>query len=444
MNRTRIIVIGVALVVLSVVGAFLPQSVLASQLRATDQLLSAAVPIAVSLADRGSAPSSVSTSMSNVYVAKVGTDGSRTVLLRPLVDVENAPRSPSSNGAVGTAPIETVRSISGGGSWRAEFIARSDGTRILVASPFDAINDTARPVGVVLLISRLIGLAFLALSGWWLLRVALRPIREVTKVANAISSGDRSRRLAAGNPNTPAGRLASAFNDMLDEQHSSEDRLRRFVADASHELRTPVTAIGGFADLYRHGAIEPSQLDEVMRRIGQESARMRGLVEDMLLLARLDEGKPIVREPVDLATLARDAAFDASASYPSRMVRVDGDAMIVQAHESQVRQVLANLLGNALSYTEGDVTIDVRREGAFAKMSIEDAGPGLTPDTIDHMFDRFWRGDSSRTTTGSGLGLPIVRGIAHAHGGNVTITSTAGVGTTVTVTFRIDQQETTS
>ena len=211
---------------------------------------------------------------------------------------------------------------------------------------------------------------------------------------------------------------------MLDQLHTSEDRLRQFVADASHELRTPVAAIGGFADLYRHGAVVPRDLDDVMRRIGQESARMRGLVEDLLLLAQLDEGRPSESELLDVAQLAGDAVLDASARFPSRTVTVDGDSGVtVMGDEARIRQVLANLVTNSLNYTSGAVEIHVRAGKERATIAVRDHGPGLEPEALARAFDRFWRSPEARSQPGTGLGLSIVRGIVAAHGGTVEMDS---------------------
>jgi two-component system OmpR family sensor kinase len=282
----------------------------------------------------------------------------------------------------------------------------------------------------------------MAAAGWWLLRLGLRPIAEVTQVADAIAGGDRSRRVRGGAPGTEAHHLAQAFNVMLDEQAATEAKLRQFVADASHELRTPVAAIGGFADLWRQGAVDPDQLDDVMRRIGQESARMRGLVEDLLLLARLDQGRALALEPVDLAALAADAVLDASATHPSRQVSLHApEPVIVQGDEARLRQVLANLLSNALVHTDAATTVEVRaeRHGDAALLGVSDDGPGMTPHAAARAFDRFWRADPSRARarTGAGLGLAIVRGIVAAHHGEVRLDTAPGEGTTVRVGLQI-------
>jgi two-component system OmpR family sensor kinase len=289
-------------------------------------------------------------------------------------------------------------------------------------------------LSAAILVGRLVVLAAVVAAGWWVLRRALRPIAEVTRVADAIVAGDRSRRVAVNVPGTEAAHLAQALNLMLDQQQATEDRLRRFLADASHELRTPVAAIAGFADLYRQGAVEPGELDDVMRRIGQEAARMRCLVEDMLLLAQLDEGRPLDRVPVGVASLVADAVLDASASHPSRRLRVVGDTDgHVVGDDARLRQVLAILVTNALVHTKGEVTISLEADGDWAVIVVSDEGPGLGPEAVAHAFDRFWRGDAARERGGTGLGLAIARGIVQAHGGTVTLSSSPATGTWVRV-----------
>ena len=186
-------------------------------------------------------------------------------------------------------------SRSGSGSWRALLVELPDGSFGLVALPLDHVDATVQRVQVAVLIAGGAVVLALAAAGWWLSRLGLRPIAEVTSVAGAIANGERDRRVTEGVSGTEAAQLARAFNRMLDERDASEAQLRRFVADASHELRTPVTAIGGFADLWRQGSVSDDELAEMMRRIGHQSSRMRGLVEDLLLLAHLDEGTALAR-----------------------------------------------------------------------------------------------------------------------------------------------------
>jgi two-component system, OmpR family, sensor kinase len=233
-----------------------------------------------SLPAEGSLPDA-DAALSDLYVAHV-VDGEQTAIAVPSSASGRVPDLPAGG------EVEAVGSAGGEGSWRAMLLPLRDGSQVVVAVPLDDVDATTRRLTLALLVAAAAVLLAMAAGGWWLLRLGLRPIAEVTKVADAIASGDRSRRVArvgrAGS-GTEADHLAKAFNVMLDEQAATEARLRQFVADASHELRNPVAAIGGFADLWRQDPLLPHHLDDVMRRIGQESARMRILVEDLLLPA---------------------------------------------------------------------------------------------------------------------------------------------------------------
>jgi two-component system, OmpR family, sensor kinase len=446
--RTRLGVAGgIVLAVLVAVGVLLPRTVRASQVDEVDRQLRAASPIAMGLVSglRPGPPRSddggpAESPLSDLYVARIDPDhpDDRQVSAQPSATSGREPDLP----AVSTAPtepdVQTVGSIDGSGSWRAMLLPLRDGSQALVAVPLDRVDATAQRTTVAILVAAVAVLVAMAAAGWWLLRLGLRPIAEVTQVADAIAGGDRSRRVRGGAPGTEAHHLARAFNVMLDEQAATEAKLRQFVADASHELRTPVAAIGGFADLWRQGAVDADQLDDVMRRIGQESARMRGLVEDLLLLARLDQGRALALEPVDLAALAADAVLDATATHPSRQVSLHApEPVIVQGDEARLRQVLANLISNALAHTDAPANVDVRaeRRGDAAMLAVGDDGPGMTPEAAARAFDRFWRADPARARagTGSGLGLAIVRSIVTAHDGEVRLDTASGAGTTVRV-----------
>ena len=232
-------------------------------------------------------------------------------------------------------------------------------------------------------------------------------------------------------------RIETAFS----EREGSEQRLRQFVADASHELRTPVTTIRGYAELHRRGGLEdPGELAAAMRRTESEAERMAALVDDLLLLARLDQGRPVERRPVDLGVLAIDAAEDARVVAPGRTVRATTEeGVVVPGDEHRLRQVLANLVRNAIVHTPGGTTVRVavRRDPATgtAVAEVADDGPGMTAEQAAHAFDRFYRADAgrSRDRGGSGLGLAIVQAIAAAHGGRATLDTTPGQGTTVRV-----------
>jgi two-component system OmpR family sensor kinase len=448
--RTRLGVAGgLVLAVLLAVAVLLPRTVRAAQIDEVDRQLSAAAPIAIGITSgftpprRGDDDTSTrrdddTSPLSDLYVAQIdpAAPGDREVLARPSTSSGDDPERPAADSDPNEPEIVTVGSTSGSGSWRAMLLSLPDGSHALVAVPLDRVDATARRATMAILIAALAVLVAMAAAGWWLLRLGLRPIAEVTEVADAIAGGDRSRRVRGGAPGTEADHLARAFNVMLDEQAATEARLRQFVADASHELRNPVAAIGGFADLWRQGGVDPDHLDDVMRRIGQESARMRGLVEDLLLLARLDQGRALAVEPVDLAALAADAVLDASATHPSRPVSLRApEPVVVHGDEARLRQVIANLVSNALVHTDDATAVEVRteRRGDMALLSVGDDGPGMAPDAAARAFDRFWRADPSRARTGAGLGLAIVRSIVIAHHGEVRLDTGSTTGTTVRV-----------
>lgn len=425
--------VGLVLLVGGLAATFLPLSAHSSQQSETTQQLEGYVKAAESVASAATTTTPTPSMLSNAYVAELTPGGPRQIVARSVMAPDASPKTPTATSASGTTlSIQIVGSIDGTESWNAVIVQTAAGGRLLVAVPHQVKDQT---IGTALLIARLLVLAVIVVAAWWILRLSLHPIAEVTRVAKAITSGDRSQRVAEGTPGTEAANLARSFNSMLDQLHASEDRLRQFVADASHELRTPVAAIGGFADLYRHGAVGPGDLDDVMRRIGQESARMRGLVEDLLLLAQLDEGRPSESELLDVTQLASDAVLDASASFPSRTVTVDGDSGVtVMGDEARIRQVLANLVANSLNYTSGAVEIHVRAGKETATIAVRDYGPGLEPEALARAFDRFWRSPEARSQPGTGLGLSIVRGIVAAHGGTVEMDS-SDTGTCVRVSL---------
>ena len=284
-------------------------------------------------------------------------------------------------------------------------------------------------------------LVVLGVVAWFAVGVGLRPLRRMEQSANAIAAGDLSRRVEHPDPRTEVGRLGLSLNTMLGRieeafaaQAASEERLRRFLADASHELRTPLTSIRGYAELFRPGAARrPDDLEKAMRRIEDESARMSALVDELLLLARLDQGRVPAREPVLLAELAADACDDLRTAAPDRTVILDADPdALVSGDELQLRQVLANLLGNARVHTPPGTPVDVRVaiEGALVVVEVTDHGPGLPPEGLPHVFDRFYRADPSRGRHlgGAGLGLSIVAAIVQAHGGRVGALNVPGAG----------------
>jgi two-component system OmpR family sensor kinase len=290
-----------------------------------------------------------------------------------------------------------------------------------------------------LLLAGLIVLAVLTATGIWITRLGLRPIAEVTEVAEAIVEGGRARRVAERHQGTEAGKLARAFNVMLDEQQASEMRLRQFVADASHELRTPVSVILGITELWRRGELRSgNQRDEAIHRIGVSGTQMGRLVEDLLLLARLDEGRALENEPVDLGRVVREVVADVSTTNPTRTVVLDiPRSVVVEGDEASLRQVAVNLVSNAIRHTPDSTGVKIRvvEQGDMALLEVEDSGPGMTHEDAKRAFDRFWQADSSRSRSGAGLGLAIVRGIVEAHLGEVSLVSDIVTGTRVIVTI---------
>jgi two-component system OmpR family sensor kinase len=289
-------------------------------------------------------------------------------------------------------------------------------------------------------------LAVLAVVAFWVLRLGVRPVKEMTATATAIAEGDLSHRVPVAPARTEAGQLGAALNTMLgrietafEARAASERRLRQFVADASHELRTPLTTIRGYAELYRQGGLEDREaLDQAMRRTEQEALRMGGLVDDLLLLARLDQGRPLGKAPIDLGVLAVDACSDAQVVAPDHRVVADVQPdVIVEGDEPRLRQVVHNLVRNAVVHTPAGTSVQVQVSvvAGRAALEVRDDGPGMDPDAVAHAFERFWRADTSRARVsgGSGLGLSIVQAIVEAHGGHVSLSSTQGVGTTVRV-----------
>lgn len=322
---------------------------------------------------------------------------------------------------------------------------------VAVGVPLREMDATLRRLVALELIVGMLALAGTAALGYWLVRAGLRPLTDIEHTAGAIAEGDLARRIADENPRTEVGRLGHSLNVMLGrieesfaEREASERRLRQFVADASHELQTPLTSVRGYAELFRRGAADrPEDLATAMRRIEAESERMGVLVDDLLLLARLDQGRPIEHEPVDLTAAVRELAGDSVVVDPGHPVTVDAPTTVaVVGDEVRLRQVVSNLLSNARRHTPDGtaVTVLVRQEGNQAVVAVRDEGPGLAPEHAARVFERFYRSDASRVRTsgGTGLGLAIVAAIAEAHGGTTSVESTPGAGATFTVRLPVD------
>jgi len=352
----------------------------------------------------------------------------------------------------------TVPPAGPGHSWRVLVTPADNGAGTLtVGYSLEQVDGTvSRLVWVDVVVSLAVLVTFGAL-GYGVVRSSLRGLVKVETTAEAIAAGDLTRRVPELSERTEVGRLAAALNTMLAQVESafsaqrvseagaraSEERMRRFVADASHELRTPLTSIRGFAELYRHGGVpDHGGVGRMMDRIESEATRMGVLVEDLLLLARLDQQRPLERRPVDLLELAADAVHDGPAVAPGHRVHLevagsDDAPPVVLGDEARLRQVIANLLSNAVTHTPAGSTVTVRVgvAGATAELAVSDDGPGLAPEHAARVFERFYRADAARSRTrgGAGLGLSIVAALVAAHGGTVMLDTAPGEGATFTV-----------
>jgi two-component system OmpR family sensor kinase len=316
-----------------------------------------------------------------------------------------------------------------------------EGGTVIAAVPLTEFSST---LNRLLRIEAIVGaavLALLAAAAFWLVRLGLSPLERMGRTAGAIAAGDLSQRVAPADERTEVGRLGLALNRMLGqietafaERTASEERLRAFLSDASHELRTPLASIRGYAELYRIGAArDPADQEKAMTRIEAEAQRMGVLVEDLLTLARLDEERELLREDVDLAGLARDAGDAARAAAPDREVSLQaGGPAIVEGDPDRLRQVVDNLVRNALTHTPPGTPVELRvaREEHSARLEVRDHGPGLPPGDPAALFERFWRAEAGRERgkAGAGLGLAIVAGIVAAHHGSVEAANAPGGG----------------
>jgi two-component system OmpR family sensor kinase len=336
-----------------------------------------------------------------------------------------------------------AQSYEGVAAFTSDQLGIPDPLVVIVAVPLTDVNQT---LDRLLFVEGLVSLAVLVGLGglsWWVVRRGLRPLDEMATTAGAIASGDLSQRVTLTETNTEVGRLGVALNTMLTEiegafaaRSASEERLRRFLADASHELRTPLTSIRGYAEIFDRGARDrPEDLATSMRHIRSEANRMSELVDDLLLLARLDRERPLENERVDLTTVVAAAVDAARVKAPDRAVTFAPRAPVaVVGDANRLRQVVDNLLANAIAHTPEATPIDVVVDGGgpTAILTVADQGPGIDPADRDHIFEPFHRADPSRAraTGGVGLGLAIVSAIATAHGGTVGVNSDPGSGST--------------
>jgi two-component system, OmpR family, sensor kinase len=401
--------------------------------------------------------------------------------------------------AANRGKLVDVRSVTGTDNWRVIVqpvtyrsfdpatgqVTRTQST-LIVGVDLGDVNGTINQLAYIDLVVSGIVLVALAVVGVAIVRASLRPLTDIELTAGAIAAGDLSQRVPDRDPRTEVGRLGRSLNAMLAQVETafharekseaaalrSEEKMRQFVADASHELRTPLTAIRGYAEYYRQrggagngarhaapadaepimaggGRLTEPDIDRIMERVEQESARMGVLVEDMLLLARLDQQRPLERRPVDLLTLAADAVQDARMIAPRRKIELTvghGAAFLVLGDEARLRQVITNLMSNALSHTPDDTPIDVRilTHGPDGRLpvpsvtiEVDDHGPCLSKEQAERVFERFYRADQARgrKTGGAGLGLAIVAALVDAHGGAVGVDTAPGSGAMFWITL---------
>ena len=390
----------------------------------------------------------------------------------------------------------TVAASQGGGRWRVAGFAEQFTVTNLVSGNSTTINGTAivaidvtnvystvRELAGADLIVSVIILFVIAVVGFALVQANLRPLVGIEETAGEIAEGHLNRRVPERDPRTEIGSLGRSLNTMLSQiesafherekseaaAHQSEERMRRFIADASHELRTPLTAIRGFAEYYRQrgglvqqwdedetptasdSGLTADDLDRIMHRVEAEAARMGLLVEDLLLLARMDQQRPLNRNPVDLLSLAADAVHDTRMLAPSRTIDLKvqpGAAFLVIGDEPRLRQVIGNLMSNALTHTPDGTPIEVSIESGVLDprasgtqpaviLDVKDHGPGMPPEQAQRVFERFYRADQARTraTGGSGLGLAIVAALVAAHGGLASVRTAPGQGATFRIAF---------
>lgn len=366
------------------------------------------------------------------------------------------PLLPTYTGGVPASAIGTVievPSVDGSMHYRVLLVSGRLGAAIALSAPMTGVEAAMQTLVRLLLLIGVATVAGVLVVAWVIVRRGLLPVERIADAATQIADGDITHRAGVPHDASEVGRLGAAFDGMLDQlqtaftrQHEalaakqdSEERLRRFVADASHELRTPITAIRGYAELYRAGGLADSAaLDGAMGRIEAESRRMGNLVDDLVLLARLDEGRPVRREPVDLSQVCADAVADLRATAPTRpIVAAIDPGIVVTGDEDRLRQVAGNLLANVRVHTPAGTPVEVflRRDGAepgWAELRVVDHGPGVPPEHAVRVFDRFYRADvgRSRETGGSGLGLSIVASLAAVHGGHLWHEATPGGGAT--------------
>jgi two-component system OmpR family sensor kinase len=463
--RVRLVALLVSLLLVALtLTSFATSALMRRQLmdNADRDLVAAAVPTASRLVRSLGAEELIPT---NYAVKFMPTDqntvlGATRFLSLPAGDLllPNIPSLTPSDPRVVNGTLFTVSSVNGDMRWR---VVAGPVTGVpvpgvsatyAVAVPLRGIDTTVQRLLNFAILIGLLVIAICALLGWYGVRRAFRPLTQIEDTAAAIAAGDLARRIPEPAAQDEIASLSRSLNAMLAQieqsfavRQASEERMSQFVADASHELRTPLAAVRGYAELYRQGAVtQPEDVTATMRRIEDESIRMGGLVNDLLILTRLDRQRPLKREPVDLTVLAADAVQDARALDPTRHVRLlglSGDLQptTIEGDEAKLRQVVTNLVGNAVNHTPEGTGIEIAVGSSapgHARLEVRDHGNGVDPVKARKVFERFYRADPSRVRGhggGNGLGLAIVAAIVSAHHGQVGVAATPGGGATFVV-----------
>jgi two-component system OmpR family sensor kinase len=402
----------------------------------------------------GHLPLAQQQSLPTQFLVEVASaDGQLQLAGGPLHDADG-PRLSKAQLSVTGVPFTAPAVGDTGRSWRVLVEPLPAGQHLVTAYSLTDLDSTVRRLEIADAVAGGIAVVLLAGIGLPLVRVSLSPLAQIEATAAAIAGGDLSRRIDHPPDRTEVGRLANALDTMLGTIEAayharaegearavfSEDRMRRFIADASHELRTPLTSVRGLAEygLQQGTAASQEELLRLLARVGHEASRMGQLVEDLLLLARFDAGRPLNRRPVDLASIAAEAVAAARVMYPGRLITLRApEPVIVDADDGRVRQIIDNLLGNAVKHTPdgSSVTVLVAVGAGPAdqdrgQVTVADDGPGMTAEQASRVFERFYRTDDarSRASGGAGLGLAIAASLAAAHGGDITVDTQPGQG----------------
>lgn len=390
---------------------------------------------------------------SEFYIAVYSQAGERFVEALPSSETD-PPKIPTSvltkasQRNPGQPLLFTTSSTNGDEQWRVSIRpARfgSQSTTVVTAINLRQADKSLMHIRRVQIISTLLVLIALGIVGFWVMRLGVRPVADMAEASKVVAEGDLTHRVEYTDERTEAGTLGSAFNTMLDriktsfdEKEQTEQRLRQFAADASHELRTPLTSIQGLSELWLQGGLQSeNELRDAMERIHSEAIDMSALVNDLLLLVRLDEHAPIEKRDVALDQCVGEVVDHFKQAHPNRTVTFTATPVVLAVAETQIRAAIQNLLTNVGKHTaETDACdVSVAADDNNVTITVTDHGPGMSEETASHVFERFYRADPSRHGLGGGLGLSIVDSVAKAHGGEANVTSEKGKGSTFVITL---------